>query len=569
MVKFFVILAVLALLSGGVYYVFFYNSQAPNVALAIQVPGEVLVGEPFEATMTYRNASGDSLGNAKLSLTLPENVSILGKPTEVKVNEITLGTLDAGKGGEEKVELIVLDNPQTVKRLTAKISYSLKSTQTSFETQAKADVVVGQSAVTLEFGAPDTTFSGENFEINLHYRNNSQKDFKNAKIHVDYPPIFSMSQSDPKPSQGKNEWSLDTLTPNEEGNIKIKGSAVGQDGTVLNYTIRFISTLNGESYELQHQVAGVTISKSPLSLSLTVEGSVNYVAKIGSTLHYVLNYKNNSGTALKDATIKAVLSGALFDSASIRSDASLNSLTNTLSWSAANKSELQNIPPGASGQVTFEINLLNAFNIKRLSDKNYSLKVNAEMRSPTVPSGASASETVSAALLETKVQDKLDIFSSAYYYEPTAGIKNTGPYPPRANQPTSYTVHWKLLNYSNDVSVVKVSASLLSGSRFTGQVKSNAVSSPKYNSNTGQVTWEIPFIPAGKGILDAPLEAVFQIENTPATNQIGQDVVFLSETSLTALDNFTNVSLDASTPVLNTTLPADTKITSGDRRVQK
>lgn len=568
MVKLLVILSVLVLLGGAVYYIFFYNYNQPNVTLAMQTPQEVLVGEPFEVALDYKNASTDSLQNAKISVTLPDNVSILGDPQGVKVKEIPLGVLDPGKIGEEKVELIVLADPQTVKRITAKISYGLTSTDTTFENDAKADVVVGQPAVTLQFSAPDTVFSGEDFQIDLHYKNNSGKDFQNAKIHVDYPPIFSVSKSDPQPSQGvKNEWGLGTLAANAEGDIKINGSAIGQDGTALNYNIHFISDLNGQSYELQRQVAGVAIAKSPLSLTVQVENSSNYVAKIGDDLHYVLNYQNNSQTALKDANIKAVLSGELFNTSSLRSSGFLNSLTNTISWSAANLPELQNIPPGASGQVSFEINLLSSFPIKRLSDKNYSLKVSAEMRSPTVPSGAAATETISAALLTTKVQDELTLSSAAYYYEPTAGIKNTGPYPPRANQPTTYTVHWKLVNYANDATNVKISATLQAGTNFLS--KTGGDSPVNYNYRTGEVTWEIPTVPAGKGVLSAPLEVVFQVQNTPASNQIGQNVIFLSAANLTALDSFTGVSLDDSAPALDTSLPSDTKINIDDRRVRQ
>lgn len=562
------VIGTLAVLGGIGYYVFFYNPSQPNVTLAISVPDQVLVGEPFEATLSYANRSNDSLTDAKLSLFLPQNVSVLGQSENVKVDETPLGTLDPGKTGEKKVELIVLDDPQTVKRLNGKVSYSLKNIQTSFETTAKADVVVGEAAATLQFNAPDTVVSGQTFEIILRYKNNSGKDFKDAKIHIDYPPAYSMSQSVPPPSLGKNEWNLGNLAANAAGDIKIKGSAVGQDGTALNYTVRFISNVGGQSYELQHQVAGINISKSPLSLAVQLENSTNYVAKVGDTLHYILKYQNNSQTALKDATIKAVLLGELYNFSTLRTDGVLNSVLNTLSWSGTNNFDLRNIPPGASGQVSFEISLANAFSIRRPNDKNYSLKVSVQMRSPTVPSGIQADETISAAILETKIQDQLDIFSTAYYYEPTASIKNAGPYPPKANQATTYTVHWKLVNYANDVSNVKISASLQSGGRFTGQVKSNTSSTPQYDSRTGIVTWSIPSIAAGKGILTAAPEAVFQIEVTPALNQVGQNVTFLSASELTALDNFTSVNLYTTAPPVDTSLPNDTKITVDDRRVK-
>jgi hypothetical protein len=559
MTKFLVVLGVLALLVGTVYFAFFYNPSKPNVTLDIQVPDQVLVGEPFEATLNYANRSSVQLDNAKISLALPQNVSVLGESENIKVSEIPLGALDPGKTGSEKVELIVLDDPQTVKRLNAKILYSLKSTQSgSYETDTKADVVVGEPAVTLQFSAPETIFSGQNFEIDLHYKNNSDKDFQNAEIRVDYPPIFSVSQSTPPATQGKNDWSLGTLSAGKEGDIKIRGSAVGQDGTALNYNVRFFSSINGQSYELQHQVAGINIAKSPLSLSVTVNGGTNYVAKVGDTLEYVINYQNNSQAALKDATIKAVLVGQLYNLSTLRTSGALNSITKTISWSGANQPDLKNVAPGASGQVSFEVGVLTP-SIQRLSDKNFSLKVNAQMESPTVPSGIQASETISAATLETKVQGQFELTASAFLV--------SGPYPPRANQATTYSVHWKLTNYANDLANVKISAVLESGTTFIKTVSGNPAA--QYDSRTGEITWNISLLPAGTGVLNAPLEAVFQVQNTPASNQVGQNVTFLSETNLIALDSFTNVSLSASAPALDTSLPYDTSIQVDDRRVKQ
>ena len=64
------------------------------------------------------------------------------------------------------------------------------------------------------------------------------------------------------------------------------------------------------------------------------------------------------------------------------------------------------------------------------------------------------------------------------------------------------------------------------------------------------------------------MEAVFQVEATPAVNQVGQSLELMNETSLTATDVFTNQDLTDKDGVITTDLPDDNNVGFGDRRVQ-
>lgn len=565
-----ILFAVVALgVVGGLYYAFFYSPSKPQVTLAIEKPDEVRVGEPFEIKISYENGSGETLRDAKLSLSLPENTSLIGKRDNVRVDESAIGALDSGVKDMKTYSLIVLGDPQTVKRFDAKMSYGIEGSSPTFESRAKADVVIGQPAVTLEFKGPDQVASGEEFEVELHYMNTLQKDLSDVRIRLDYPPAFSFVSGKPTPTSGKNEWKLGTLTPNAEGTVSFKGNASGQEGTFLNFNIHLFSTLGGQLYEIQRQTAGMNISRSPLSISLTVNENREYAAKRGERLRYVLIYKNNSETTLQTSIISVVLRGEMFDIPTLRSNAFLNSITNTLSWNAANVPVLSSIGPGQEGRVEFEVDTKDDFPIRRLSDKNYVLKTDASMESPTVPSGSATTKTIAIDRLETKLRGELDLQASAYYYEIGSLLKNTGPYPPQANQKTQYTIHFKLLNYATDVSSVKVTALLKGGATFNGKT-SPTNNPPKYNSRTGEITWEIPNIPATAGTpgVSVPLETIFQIEHIPATNQIGQTVTLLSDIRVTAKDDFTGVGLSDSEPTLGTDLPYDMRVNVDDRRVK-
>ena len=83
-----------------------------------------------------------------------------------------------------------------------------------------------------------------------------------------------------------------------------------------------------------------------------------------------------------------------------------------------------------------------------------------------------------------------------------------------------------------------VSASLQSGTTCTGVIKSNMPTAPICDSGTGMVTWAIPTVPATTGITGPPAEAIFQVENTPAVNQVGNTVTLLGGSTLQATEPY-------------------------------
>ena len=91
---------------------------------------------------------------------------------------------------------------------------------------------------------------------------------------------------------------------------------------------------------------------------------------------------------------------------------------------------------------------------------------------------------------------------------------------------------------------------------------------PVYNPNSGLVTWTVGSLSATKGVLGEPVEAIFQIEATPAVNQEGENILLLGETKIEGVDTFTGILLQDLAPSLNSSLPHDMTITVQDRRVQ-
>ncbi|MBU6500813.1 MAG: hypothetical protein KGJ89_01690 [Patescibacteria group bacterium] len=553
---------VFVLLAAGAYYLYSLSPRGADVGMRFINPSQVLLGEPFTLTASYSNYSNYVLKDVSLSLVLPDGVYLTGQSQDQRVIEQTLGDLGPGSVSQQDFNLIITDGSDSVKNITAKLKYSAPNSSAQFEYDAQADVLVGQPAVSLNMTVPQGVFNGQDFDIKIGYSNNTNKDFNNLRLKLDYPPIFQFTRSTTQSDgNGNNSWDLGTLAPGSAGTISVTGNILGPEKAFVSFNAGLSADYLGQTYQINSQSANTSISSTPLSLSVNMSGGgAGEAAKPGDFLLYTLNYQNNSDVVMQNAVITANPSGDMLDLSTIQTQGSFSSSNNTVTWAGANTPQLLNIAPGQSGSVSFKVKVKNAYPIRLISDKNYTLKVAAQIGSPTVPTGTNASKTIALANLESKVVGNVVLSSTSYWRDAASGILNSGPYPPRDNQPTDYTVHWDIINYATDVTNVTVSASLPYGTRLTGAIKSNMDTEPSYDANSGVVTWQIPFLPATKGIVGAPAEAIFQIENTPSTNQVGQTIQILGTTNIQWTDSFTGQQFQSSAVALDTNLPYDTTV---------
>ncbi|MDO8664856.1 MAG: hypothetical protein Q7K44_04950 [Candidatus Liptonbacteria bacterium] len=563
-----------AAIFSSAYYYFFMRPAGANVAIEFSVnPDQVFAGNPFILTIPVSNFSDQVLKNVRLSIYLPDKISYLDGSSDQRIVEKNIGDIGPGSvNSNNDFKLLALGDVQTLRHIEAKLAYQLAASTADFESKSGVDISVGQQAVDLSFDLPQGVFGGSSFDMTVKYQNNSGRDFSDdVLLKMDYPSGFQFVKSSIAPTSGNNtQWNLGKLPKGANGSLTLTGSIVGAGQSSFDFHGAVSTGFNGKTFTIAEQTGSVSISASPLSISPSVNGSTDYVARAGDRLIYNFHYKNDSSEVFQNIIIKASLSGEMFDFSSLRTDAAFDPIRNTFAWMTANAPVLAKLSPGEEGTVSIELNLKKDFPIRRISDKNYSLKLQVEINSPTVPSGTAASKTVSVADMETKVAGKIAIGAKAFWRDASSGILNNGPYPPRVNQPTKYTVHWLLTNYSTDVSGIQTSAFLQSGAKWTGVTKSNIDNQPSYDSSTGKVTWDVGNLMATKGVISQQPEAIFQVEVTPAENQLNQLITFLSDTSVTGQDNFTGIQLSDTGQALTTALPDDKTIeTSVSRGVQQ
>ncbi len=530
--------------------------------IAISAPEQVLLGVPFTITVNVANGAQNVLQDIKLNLNIPEGVVFVGESQDKTVEFKDIGDLGVGSLIKEEFQLMAISGEDTFKRLEVDVGYLPFSLASRFEKSEAVDVGVRGSGIVLDLTAPAKVFSGEGFELVISYRNVSDRDFRNLKLRMEYPPVFSFLKSSVASDSGNNIWELGDLRSGSEGTIKINGSVIGPAESFFDFKGSIEGEFLGESYIVSSRSITQSVETSPLSLNILLNGDKDVIVRPGDTLNYTINYANNIDIGLRDVIISAQLVGDMFDLTSLTTNGSLRSFDKTIIWNAANTPNLAVVSPGASGKIEFRIDAKDTYAIKRLSDKNFVLKINATIESPTVPQFVAAAKTISVTSQEAKVAGKATIDAKAFFRDAASGIVNKGPMPPKVGKATNFTIHWLITNYGTDIKNIEVKAFLGGNVRFIGEAKSNTTTIPVYNERTQEIVWMIDSISAGSGVLSRPSEAIFQVEAIPSVSDIGKYMTLLQPTSLKAADDFTGLEIQASDSGLNTELKDDFTITS-------
>lgn len=555
-----------AILAAFLY--FYFRDEGSAVGIEFAKPDQILIGEPFAFTVSASNYSDKIAKDVRLSLILPEGVAFLGRSPEQRVIEQAIGDLGPGSFNQQTFNLIALGLKEGEKKIEAKVSYKNGNESSArFEFVSHTDIYAGKPVVAVTIKAPEGIASGENFSFEVNYQNNSKQDFKDVAITLSYPPNFQFVKGSPAPTRSNNEWEIPHLESGSKGSINLEGNIIGGEGSGFTFNVSLFANFLGEKYLISSESLDLKISSEPLSLRLLVNDREDYVSNIGEKLTYKIVFKNKSDFSIRNVSFNLALIGELVDFSSYESDGVYNSVTHTFSWDYNKFPDLQVLDAGEEKNFIASVSLKSLYPIRRLSDKNYSVKAKAEVSGFVIDSNNRPKKIISLADLETKVSGFIKIDAKAYFRDAESGFLNIGPYPPKVGTATQYTVHWLISNYATDVSSIKVSASLL-GNRWTGSVKSNTRSAPSYNKETGEVIWEIESLPATKGVISEPAEAVFQVEVVPRLNHLGQNVPILGATEIRAKDDFTGLTLFNSDFALDSFLPDDPTVQNTVRFVQ-
>jgi len=439
--------------SGGILVlilislIVFWLSPKVRIELKILGPDKVRAGEETTFEVVAKNKGNVILENCEVVFQYPkgaisekaplETIKIEGKflPKEEKKFQFKMAFL--GKEGE-------------IEDLKAWLNFSPKGKEIVKQQIVSFPVTIAQVPIDLVLDLPEKVEvipkQTSNLSFRIKYLSLSTTTFSNLKLKVETPPSFTFQESNPVSEN--LQFDIEKLESGQGGEVEILGKVQAKENEEFPVKVSLVSFVRGEEILLKEvEKRGVTFIPN-FFVYQKINGEENFLPFPGQRLHYQIFFKNLQDKPALNLELTVVLEGNLFDFNSIEApNGEFHPGDNSISWSGEKVSSLRYLTPGEEGNVDFWIKLKNDYLPKDKGD------FNPKISSRVFLAGFGKTFT-------NKVHSLVKISQEGYYHDKYQIFENTGPFPPRVGEATTYTLVWRISNYYNQLENVKVSAYL-------------------------------------------------------------------------------------------------------------
>lgn len=558
-------------------YIFFAGGNtisSAKIDILVAGPTSVPGGKTLPLDISIKNNNTVALEQASLVVTFPPGTrSESNLNTEYVRSTQDIGTIAPGASVHKSVSAVLFGEKDDIKTITVSLMYHSQGSNADLKKDKTYDVAINSSPVNIAVDAVSEISSNQEVTFVATVSSNSSTNIDNLLLHVDTPPGFTFKSATPKADFDNTIWTIGTLKPEENREIRFTGTIEGQDNDEKIFVFHTgVRTVNDEKLiaadfvSVMHSIA---IKKPFIGATIALDGDTadNHVTHLGQNIQGTVDWFNNTQMPISDAEVALKFNGDLFDRGTISSeDGFFRSIDNTIIWNQSNAPALAQLSSGGSGEFTFVFTLkrptLDLVNTLR----NPSVSVDVSVKGKRM-SGDGLPELVNSVDVKTiKIVTDLVLASKTLFY--SGPFKNTGSNPARVEKPTTYTIVWTVSNSYNNVSGATVSAELPEYVKWLG-VTSPSGEAVQFNPIGNKISWNVGAVQAGVGKATAGREVSFQVEITPSLSQLGGTPVLVRNIELTGKDDFTGTVVGSS-PADNTVdISADPKSTSNDYLIKK
>jgi hypothetical protein len=402
-----------------------------------------------------------------------------------------------------------------------------------YESESRFGVTIVSSPLSFDMIVPQEAASGNEAEYDISYHNNGDVAFQNLSVRITYPDGFRFNQSEPATVEDDSVWKIGTLLPNSGGNIRVKGFLSGVNNQAKTSIVQ-IGSLQGDGTFLVYdqKERSTRIIASPLVITQLVNEKRDFSANPGEKLKYKLDYSNTGDVGLRDVIITMELNANLLDMTQLAFGSAVGSYDvqrGTLTWRASDIPGLARLEPQQGGSILF------AIPVRTDIDTGQGLVVRtvAKIDSPDVPFTSRTNKVIASNILDVRIGAGAKVNAFLSYVDSV--LPGYGPIPPKVGQETGYAIRFTVTNFLNDLSGVRLIATIPTGVRYTGK-KSPDMEAVTYNERTGQLIWDIgTMLGGGK----STREMTIQVSLVPGSDMIGDQPTLLQDAVLEGVDAFT------------------------------
>ncbi|MEK7664964.1 MAG: hypothetical protein AAB361_02380 [Patescibacteria group bacterium] len=528
---------------GGFFGFWFYRERIfSKEVLKIDILSKDVAktGDEIEYTVKYKNNGNFVLEQPRLVFEFPEN-----SLTEDDKTRIAKDLKDIYPGDEEFVKFKgrLLGKENDLKVAKASISYIPKNITARYEADTSFTTKIETTPITLDFDLPSKVEKGKEIKYLVNYFSNIDFPLENLSLKIEAVNGFEFEESTP-PSLDKSEWKLQTLNKAEGGRISVKGRVTASTGGRLTFKSKIGIWLDGEFIVIKEAQKEVEVIEPLLFISQLVNGSSNYIASPGESLHFEVFFRNIGSTPFDNLFIITKIDGSALDLSTIKApEGQVQSNSNLIVWDWKQVPALIRLNAQQEEKVEFYVKTKDKWTPSDSEKNNLLIKNNINI-----------SQIIQE--FATKINSKLEILQKGYYQN--SSIINSGPVPPASGQITTYTITWDIKNYFNDVKNAKVKAVLPQNASLTGKILPESESSKfSFDNNSREIIWSAGDVLAGAGVSGVSPSISFQVSLTPSIYQRGISAPIIGEVNITGEDQFTGAVIEGNGSAVNTSLPDD------------
>ncbi|MEI7749719.1 MAG: hypothetical protein WCJ25_01815 [Candidatus Moraniibacteriota bacterium] len=458
---------------------------------------------------------------------VPAGITVSGSTITAKVGDVkghSSGDLKfSGKFYGSRGSLIYFD---TIARFTP------DGISGRYETPSRFGVTIVSSPLSFDLIAPQETASGNEAEYVISYKNGGDVAFQNLRLKLTYPDGFQFTWSDPALSDKGSIWTIGTLAPNAGGEIHVKGILTGTNNQSKKMRAD-IGILQGDGtflgYDGKEQSTRIVVS--PLSITQKVNDKTDLSVSPGEMLSYQIDYVNSGDIGLRDVIITMDVNANLLDMTQLSLDGkgSYDAQKGVITWKAADSPGLARLEPRQGGLIRFNVPVRTDIG----TGKGIVIRTTAKIDSPDIPFSSPSSKVIASNALDVRIGAGATLEALMAYNDSV--FPGYGPLPPKVGQETGYAIKLRVTNFLNDLSGVKVTATIPTGVRYAGK-KSPDSEAVSYNDRTGQLVWDIGTIQGGG---KTTRELVIQVALIPGPNLVNRQPALLQDAVLDGTDTFT------------------------------
>lgn len=539
-------------ITAGVLFFGGRSVSTDNVDISVQGPTTVAGGEGVPISISVKNGNPVAITGASITLRFPDGTTDAddtSKPFPQYTD--TLGDIPAGGSVSRTVRAAFFGSENQKVSIPITVDYRTGDSNADFVKKSQYEFTISTSPVGISVTSLSEVSSGQPLTLSVQVRSNASAPLTNVAVRAEYPFGFTQTSATPTPLSG-NLFSLGTLAPGEEREIRVNGTLAGQDGEtrVFHFTAGALKDADSREFGVSYTEndASVAIAKPFFDVALDLNRSEDpvVIAAAGDPIMALLSWTNALSSPIQNGSITVALAGDALDAGSVAATNGFYQSSNrSVVFDKSTSQGLGSLAPGGTGNGSFTFMTKTGSALAAL--RNPSIKVTVSVAGQRTGE-AGVAENVNSTITRTiEIESSLSL--SMRTARTIGGFSNTGPWPPVSDKESTYTVLLAAGNTVNTVANAVATMTLPSYVRFTGQTSGSAVA---YNASTRQVTWTVGDMAPG-----AAPTAAFQVALLPSVSQKGTSPALTSDASLSGFDRFVQQQLTATAPAIDTQAGTD------------